>query len=61
MELNSPNVMVALRDHLANDVEGLRKLFRLDAHYGPYRVENELRQLEEAGLVVKQGFRRKPT
>ncbi len=46
--------MVALRDNLANDVEGLRKLFQLDAYYGPFRVENELRQLEEAGLVEKK-------
>ena len=53
MELNAPNVMLALRDNLANDVEGLRKLFHLNEQYGFYRVENVLRQLEEAGLVVK--------
>jgi hypothetical protein len=52
MELNPANVMVALRDNLANDVESLRKLFKLDENYGPYKVENELRRLEEAGLVV---------
>jgi len=45
--------MVALRDHLANDVESLRRLFQLDQSYGPYKLDNELRQLEEAGLVVK--------
>ena len=41
-----------MRDHLANDVESLRKLFQLDRFYGPFRVENELRQLTDAGLVV---------
>ena len=45
--------MVALRDHLANDVESLRRLFQLDQSYGPYKIDNELRQLAEAGLVVK--------
>jgi hypothetical protein len=52
MELNPPNILIALRDRLANDVESLRKLFQLDEYYGPYKVQNELRQLEEAGLVV---------
>ncbi len=55
MELNPPNVLLALRDSLAKDVPGLRKLFR-QQEKEPYAftVEEELRKLEEAGLVVKK-------
>lgn len=57
-ELNPPNVMVALRDCLADDIESLCKEFHEDTHYGPYRVENVLRQLLDAGLIVDKSKRR---
>jgi hypothetical protein len=51
-DLNAPNLMVALRDHLANDVESLCREFHLEPYYGRFRVETVLRELKEAGLVI---------
>jgi hypothetical protein len=54
-KLNAANVMVALRDHLANDVDGLITEFRLNSPYARYEVENVLRQLLEAKLIIHGG------
>jgi hypothetical protein len=70
--LNPANVMVALRDHIANDVESLCREFHVASSgfgspspaagygqsspaYGRYEVENVLRQLLDAGLIVHEG------
>jgi hypothetical protein len=46
--------MVALRDHLANDLESLCKLFGMNPCYR-YDMENVLRQLDAAWLIVNTG------
>lgn len=47
--------MVALRDHLANDVASLCREFNVPPSYGNYQLENVLRELEESGLIVHGG------
>jgi hypothetical protein len=58
-EVNAPNVLRILRDHGPNSVDGLRKELSIDTlsgvgvQYALYDLENALRQLREAGLVVE--------
>ena len=69
-ELNPANVLIAIRDHIANDVEGLSTEFSAQAAhgsppyspsaspygaYGSYLVRSVLRQLLDAGLIVCEG------
>lgn len=69
-DLNPANVLIAIRDHIANDVESLSVEFAAQAahgsppyspsaspngQYGSYLVRNVLRQLLDAGLIVCEG------
>lgn len=69
-ELNPANVLIAIRDHIANDVESLSAEFAGQSAYGtvpygpssgpsgPYgsfQVRNVLRQLLDAGVIVCEG------
>src|SRR5580700_4479589 len=54
-ELNAANVMVAVRDHLANDVDSLCKVLAVSPSYGRYELESILRELEATGLIVQTG------
>ena len=54
-EPNAANVMLALRDHHANDVESLCRIFNVPPSYGRFQLENVLRELEGAGLIVHTG------
>jgi hypothetical protein len=50
--INPANVLIAIRDHVANDEDSLLKEFG-DNPYGPYQMQNVLRQLQDAGLIVQ--------
>lgn len=69
-DLNPANVLIAIRDHIANDLESLSVEFAAQAahgsppyspsaspygQYGSYLVRNVLRQLLDAGLIVCEG------
>jgi hypothetical protein len=54
-EANPAKVMLALRDHRANDVESLCRLLNVSPSYGRFQLENVLRELEGAGLIVHTG------
>lgn len=51
-ELTGANVLLLLRDHVANDLDSLCKEFGFDSPTYAYYVTNALRQLEEAGLIT---------
>jgi hypothetical protein len=53
-ELTGANVLLLLRDQIANDVTSLCKEFGFDSPTYAYYVTNVLKQLEEAGLIVHQ-------
>ena len=54
-EVNAANIMLALRDHRANDMESLCRVLNVSPSYGRFQVENVLRELEGAGLIVNAG------
>lgn len=54
-QLNPPNVLAAIRDREANTVEGLCAKFGFDPMYGSYYLENTLRDLHDAGLILHEG------
>lgn len=69
-ELNPANVLIAIRDHIANDVESLSAEFAEEAAYGsppytrsanPYGPQGSIlvryvvRQLLDAGLILCEG------
>ncbi len=53
-ELNGVNVLLVLRDQVANDFDGLCREFGFNSPTYAYYVTNVLRQLEEAGLITHQ-------
>lgn len=53
-ELTGANVLLLLRDHIANDLEGLCREFGFDSPTYAYYVTTVLRQLDEAGLITHQ-------
>jgi len=53
-ELTGANVLLLLRDHIANDLDSLCREFGFDSPTYAYYVTNALRQLEEAGLITHE-------
>jgi len=53
-ELTGANVLLLLRDHIANDLTSLCKEFGFDSPTYSYYVTNVLRQLEEAGFIIHE-------
>jgi len=53
-ELNGVNVLLLLRDHITNDLDGLCREFGFNSPTYAYYITNVLRQLEEAGLITHQ-------
>src|SRR5262249_44966068 len=58
-EVNAPNVLRVLRDHGASSIDELSKQFGISRafstaiNYAEYHLENALRELHDAGLVVE--------
>lgn len=51
-DLTGARVLLLLRDHVANDLQGLCKYFGLDSPTYWVWLENILRELEQAGLIT---------
>lgn len=54
LELNGANVLILVRDKIANDLPSLCRQFEMDPH-SSYYVESLVHQLEDAGLIVDIG------
>jgi len=54
-ELTGANILLVIRDKVANDMPSLMREFGLAAVGMPYRLHNLLRSLKEVGLIVDSG------
>ena len=53
-EVTGVNVLLLLRDHIANDFQSLCEQFGLNSSATSYPVMSTLRQLDDAGLITHQ-------
>jgi hypothetical protein len=53
-EVTGVNVLLLLRDHIANDFQSLCEQFGFNSSATSYPVMSVLRQLDDAGLITHQ-------